>query len=528
VPTFPVPGLRAPSAQAVPPEHLALAGPDSRFVLFEGVLLHYTVHVRSDAAAFIASTRAAAGACASGLEHALAGSTHASNNEPAAASAAASKISAAPASPSSSLSASLHASAGSDAADANAAAHNASAPAPASVPPPPPALVLHHGFGSSLFSFLPTLGALLTPTVTPLNAADASFSDAAAATAAVAAGRAVLAPGASAVLCFDRPGFGLSGRPQEAEIAARERARATRLREQGAVERERSRLSALYGHSLRANAATRALLSAAFAPESSPYHVDFATRATFALMQAHGLDLLGAVVGGHHSGAAVVVRTALADADAVAELESTAAARNSSSAGGSGGAGSSTAVASAGAAAGPGRVRRLVRGVLLLAPSLYEDGFPQLLRSLFRTGLGRSMVHQLLRSEVGDVALRRSWFRPSAIPPEVVALNKAFARLPHWHAAFLVMAATPSPNEALVARLGEIACPVLLVHGEQDKIVPPVASGKTARALTGSESVELARVPACGHCPQEEQAELFVAYTAAFIRAVAMQGWTLP
>jgi len=168
-------------------------------------------------------------------------------------------------------------------------------------------------------------------------------------------------------------------------------------------------------------------------------------------------------------------------------------------------------------------VQRLVRGAVLIAPSLYDDGFPSVVRSLFRTTLGRTMVQQLLRSEMGDVALRRAWHRPSAIPPAVLAQHRAFSSLPHWHEAYTAMATLPSPNEALVARLRELQCPVLLIHGEQDKIVGAGASGQVACALSHSSSVELVHVPLCGHCPHEEQAEVFIACTAAFIRAVVLQ-----
>ncbi len=50
-------------------------------------------------------------------------------------------------------------------------------------------------------------------------------------------------------------------------------------------------------------------------------------------------------------------------------------------------------------------------------------------------------------------------------------------------------------------RLGRIACPVLLVWGDADKMVYPSGA---ARVLREVEDVRFEVIPNCGHCPQVE------------------------
>ena len=53
-------------------------------------------------------------------------------------------------------------------------------------------------------------------------------------------------------------------------------------------------------------------------------------------------------------------------------------------------------------------------------------------------------------------------------------------------------------------RLGEIACPVLVICGADDGMVPPENSRALARAIPGA---RLELIPQCGHLPMLEQPE---------------------
>ncbi len=386
-----VPGL-APCT-AVPADVLRLASPDSIFVTFEGVLIHYRYSVPPAHKAYFQAT---------------------------------------------------------------------DAQARAALPTPPPALMMMHGFGSGAFSF---------------EQLTARVGDACA-----------------ACLSFDRPGFGLSARLNEAQVLARERAQTLAQRDRQRLEQERQRASERLGQGVLANVYSEDRALSNEYPDVNPYRCDFSVRLAYALTRRHGLDATGVVLLGHHSGAGVACRAAVADA----RLRDVLAAA--------------------------GQVRRpVVRGLVLIAPSLHEDGFPPLVRSLFATSLGRSMVEQLLRSEVSEVALRRAWADPRRIPARVFALHRAMAQLPGWTEAYTCMASQPRETAEIVGHLAQVRCPVLLAHGDLDKIIPPASSQRTAKEFTEAASVQLLRMPQCGHVPHEEQPGVLAQALVAFLALAGKQ-----
>jgi pimeloyl-ACP methyl ester carboxylesterase len=62
-------------------------------------------------------------------------------------------------------------------------------------------------------------------------------------------------------------------------------------------------------------------------------------------------------------------------------------------------------------------------------------------------------------------------------------------------------------------RLGRIACPVLLVWGDADKMVYPSGA---ARVLREVEDVRFEVIPNCGHCPQVECPQVLASLLAGF------------
>ncbi len=80
------------------------------------------------------------------------------------------------------------------------------------------------------------------------------------------------------------------------------------------------------------------------------------------------------------------------------------------------------------------------------------------------------------------------------------------------------------PSEAVTDtvadNVGRVLCPVFVVHGNNDKIVPPASSEELAKALTSAASVAIARISMCGNVPHEETPQPFVAAVLQFLRAV--------
>jgi pimeloyl-ACP methyl ester carboxylesterase len=145
--------------------------------------------------------------------------------------------------------------------------------------------------------------------------------------------------------------------------------------------------------------------------------------------------------------------------------------------------------------------------------------------ALDEPALGFNRVRRFMAQD-DDRRLIRALLRPQRVPvrlSRVAALRIvrriAYAdahRVDPAHAAGIVdyVFGSGTPNIALrevhsIARevaaaydLAAITCPLLVVHGEHDRIVPIAASRRLHEGVPGSELVVL---PRCGHCPQVEQ-----------------------
>lgn len=159
-------------------------------------------------------------------------------------------------------------------------------------------------------------------------------------------------------------------------------------------------------------------------------------------------------------------------------------------------------------------------GCVCVSPTVYSEGFPDLVRSLFRTRLGKAMVIQLVRSDMGEVAIRRAWHHPAQIPGAVMADHKAIMRVRDWNGAMAEMAGMIDNNK-LSKSLQNHRLPTLLFHGAQDKLVPFHDSLKLASVLEANlTKVTLIKIDECGHVPHEEMPAEFVAQIQTFLRDI--------
>lgn len=165
-----------------------------------------------------------------------------------------------------------------------------------------------------------------------------------------------------------------------------------------------------------------------------------------------------------------------------------------------------------------------ILGLLLIAPHIYSEGFPKFLLSMFRTRLGKSLVRQLVRSEIGEVAIRRAWYNPSSIPKEVMANYKNTSLIKNWHEALVEMGSSAKPN-LISKRLKDVTAPVHILHGDNDKVVAVIDSQKAVRCLLDSQaaSAMLILIEKCGHVPHQEHPEVFVEEVDRFIREQIMR-----
>jgi pimeloyl-ACP methyl ester carboxylesterase len=203
----------------------------------------------------------------------------------------------------------------------------------------------------------------------------------------------------------------------------------------------------------------------------SPYAPEAQVELTVGLMDALGIEQ--AVLVGHSAGGAIATLTALTY---------------------------------------PGRVK----GLVLVAPAIYRGGgAPGFVRPLLNTPQMRHLGPLLARriQQSGRAFLRSAWHDPERITPEVWAGYLKPLRAENWDRALWELTRASRASD-LVGRLEEVDLPVLVVTGDDDRIVPTEQSVRLAEALA---EADLLVVPNCGHLPHEECPERFLEAVESFL-----------
>lgn len=147
-----------------------------------------------------------------------------------------------------------------------------------------------------------------------------------------------------------------------------------------------------------------------------------------------------------------------------------------------------------------------VDALILISPAVYTGGgAPSFIRPLLRTPqldrIGPLLVRQLLGR--GATLLDSAWHDPSRITPEMQEGYTKPLRAENWDRALWEMTlATDYPD--LVMQLENVRMPVLIITGDDDRIVPTADSVRLAGAIPGA---KLVVVPNSGHVAHEETPE---------------------
>jgi pimeloyl-ACP methyl ester carboxylesterase len=144
----------------------------------------------------------------------------------------------------------------------------------------------------------------------------------------------------------------------------------------------------------------------------------------------------------------------------------------------------------------PERVERLV----LLAPFVYPEQLPWALRDAARPGLGEWIFGGFYRERL-DLRFAESFANPDVIVTETM-LDRARAELSEPGATAAALQTIRELDlDARAARWHEIAVPVTVVAGREDRVVRLPFAEALARSLPAGELVVL---PQCGHFPSLE------------------------
>ncbi len=150
----------------------------------------------------------------------------------------------------------------------------------------------------------------------------------------------------------------------------------------------------------------------------------------------------------------------------------------------------------------PERVKRLW---IADAPGLWVDEEP--LPDLFRLVQDPDKARALLFHDP-DHYMAELMFQGSRDEEQILTTYQNLTAL-----ARLVWERPYSPK--LAGRLGRIACPTLLLWGEDDRLVPPAYGQAYRQHLPGA---EFTLIPGCGHLPMFECENEFTAALLAFCR----------
>jgi pimeloyl-ACP methyl ester carboxylesterase len=158
-----------------------------------------------------------------------------------------------------------------------------------------------------------------------------------------------------------------------------------------------------------------------------------------------------------------------------------------------------------------------VSALVLVDPAIYTGGgrFPTWVQPLLRTPQMRRIGPLLARAiqKWGYEFGRSAWHDPSGFTDEIWAGYTRPLQAENWDRALWELTAASRPLN-LEARLDQVRPPVLVITGDDDRIVPTAQSVRLASELPGA---ELVVIPDCGHVPHEECPQAFLDAVQRFL-----------
>ncbi|XP_022764893.1 uncharacterized protein LOC111310058 isoform X2 [Durio zibethinus] len=161
-------------------------------------------------------------------------------------------------------------------------------------------------------------------------------------------------------------------------------------------------------------------------------------------------------------------------------------------------------------------VMRMIKGMAVMLNSLYKKALSSFLQSALPVMLAR-----LLIDKFGIAAVRTAWYDSKQVTEHILDGYTKPLRAKGWDRALVEFTAAMLINgksemkPPLAKRLHEISCPVLIVTGDTDRIVPSWNAERLSLAIPQS---KLEVIKNCGHLPHEEKVEEFVRVVEKFLQ----------
>ena len=163
-----------------------------------------------------------------------------------------------------------------------------------------------------------------------------------------------------------------------------------------------------------------------------------------------------------------------------------------------------------------------VTGLVLVDAAIYMDNpSSPLLGWLLKTPQANRLGPLFTRNirTWGLDFLKTAWHDPSRITPEIYENYQKPPQVNNWDKALWELT-RDSGREDITGKLDQFQMPVLVITGDDDRIVPTAQSLKLAAAIPGS---QLVVIPACGHVPQEECPQAFMQALQKFVDESTIQ-----
>ncbi|CAA7398264.1 unnamed protein product [Spirodela intermedia] len=158
----------------------------------------------------------------------------------------------------------------------------------------------------------------------------------------------------------------------------------------------------------------------------------------------------------------------------------------------------------------------VIKGMKDMLGSIYRN----ILLAVLRSSLSIILVRMII-DKFGIAAVRNSWCDANKITDFTINGYTKPLRAKDWDVSLLEYTLATLTNSGskteppLAARLAEISCPVLIITGDTDRIVPRWNAERLASVIPGA---TLQVIESCGHLPHEEKAAEFLLAIKKFLQ----------
>jgi len=162
-----------------------------------------------------------------------------------------------------------------------------------------------------------------------------------------------------------------------------------------------------------------------------------------------------------------------------------------------------------------------VQALILVDPALGDYGgrFPAWVMPLMATPQMRHVGPLLVRSiaQTGNGTILQAWHDPSLVTPETIEGYRKPLKAYNWDRALYEFTIAARSTKL---QLAELKIPVIVIAGDDDRIIPTKYSIQASKDIPGSQLVIL---PGCGHVPHEECPTAFMDAVVKFLESIKLK-----